>query len=173
MEYTKLGNTGLDISKIALGFMTYGDPSRGRHNRTLNEEESLPFYKKALELGINFFDTANEYQGGSSEEILGKAIKQYANRDEVVIATKVFANMRPGQNALGLSRKAIMNEVEHSLRRLGTDYIDLYQIHSGDKNTLNEETMSALNDLVRVGKVRYIGACNLYAWQLQKANYVA
>ncbi len=173
MKYTKLGNTGLDVSRIALGCMSYGDPARGPHTWTLNEEESRPFYKKALELGINFFDTANAYQGGSSEEILGRAIKDFASRDEVVIATKLFAKMRDEQNSSGLSRKAIMTEVDHSLRRLGTDYIDLYQIHRWDYRTPIEETMEALHDVVKAGKVRYIGACNLYAYQLQKANYIA
>lgn len=173
MDYVKLGNTGLDVSRIALGCMSYGDPKRGRHTWTLNEEKSRPFFKKALDLGINFFDTANEYQRGSSEEIVGRALKDYANRDEVVIATKVYANMREGQNALGLSRKAIMTEVDHSLRRLGTDYIDLYQIHRWDYNTPIEETMEALHDVVKAGKVRYIGASSMYTWQFQKANYTA
>ncbi|MDE8674586.1 aldo/keto reductase [Priestia aryabhattai] len=173
MDYVKLGNTGLDVSRIALGCMSYGDPKRGRHTWTLNEEQSRPFFKKALDLGINFFDTANEYQKGSSEEIVGRALKDYANRDEVVIATKVYAGMREGQNALGLSRKAIMTEVDHSLRRLGTDYIDLYQIHRWDYNTPIEETMEALHDVVKAGKVRYIGASSMYTWQFQKANYTA
>ncbi|CJF97456.1 aldo/keto reductase [Streptococcus pneumoniae] len=173
MDYVKLGNTGLDVSRIALGCMSYGDPKRGRHTWTLNEEQSRPFFKKALDLGINFFDTANEYQKGSSEEIVGRALKDYANRDEVVIATKVYAGMREGQSALGLSRKAIMTEVDHSLRRLGTDYIDLYQIHRWDYNTPIEETMEALYDIVKAGKVRYIGASSMYTWQFQKANYTA
>ncbi|MHA2959363.1 aldo/keto reductase [Priestia megaterium] len=173
MDYVKLGNTGLDVSRIALGCMSYGDPKRGRHTWTLNEEKSRPFFKKALDLGINFFDTANEYQMGSSEEIVGRALKDYANRDEVVIATKVYANMREGQNAFGLSRKAIMTEVDHSLRRLDTDYIDLYQIHRWDYNTPIEETMEALHDVVKAGKVRYIGASSMYTWQFQKANYTA
>lgn len=173
MNYVKLGNTGLDVSRIALGCMSYGDPNRGHHKWTLNEEQSRPFFKKALDLGINFFDTANAYQGGSSEEILGRALKDYANRDEVVIATKVYGSMREGQNALGLSRKAIMTEVDHSLRRLGTDYIDLYQIHRWDYNTPIEETMEALHDVVKAGKVRYIGASSMHTWQFQKANYTA
>ncbi|MEC0236103.1 aldo/keto reductase [Paenibacillus kribbensis] len=173
MEYVKLGNTGLDVSSIALGCMSYGDPERGRHQWTLNEEESRPMIKKALDLGINFFDTANEYQKGSSEEIVGRALKDFANRDEVVIATKVFAGMREGQNAVGLSRKAIMTEIDHSLRRLGTDYIDLYQVHSWDYNTPIEETMEALHDVVKAGKARYIGASNMYTWQFQKALYTA
>jgi len=173
MEYTKLGNNGLDVSRIALGCMSYGNPKRGRHSWTLDEEQSRPFYQKAIESGINFFDTANEYQNGSSEEVLGKFIKEFANRDEVVIATKVFNPLREGQNAKGLSRKTILTEVENSLRRLKTDYIDLYQIHAWDHNTPIEETMGALNDVVRSGKARYIGACNTTAWQLQKANYIA
>lgn len=173
MDYVKLGSTGLDVSRIALGCMSYGDPKHGRHTWTLNEEQSRPFFRKALDLGINFFDTANEYQMGSSEEIVGRALKDYANRDEVVIATKVYANMREGQNAFGLSRKAIMTEVDHSLRRLGTDYIDLYQIHRWDYNTPIEETMEALHDVVKAGKVHYIGASSMYTWQFQKANYTA
>ncbi len=163
----------MDISRIALGCMSYGDPGRGRHQWTLNEAESRPMIKKAVDLGINFFDTANEYQKGSSEEIVGKALNYYANRDEVVIATKVFAAMREGQNAVGLSRKAIMTEIDYSLRRLGTDYVDLYQIHSWDYNTPIEETMEALHDVVKAGKARYIGASNMYTWQLQKALYTA
>ncbi|MGQ3479672.1 aldo/keto reductase [Paenibacillus sp. TY11] len=173
MDYVKLGNTGLDVSRIALGCMSYGDPERGVHKWTLNEEQSRPFIKKALDLGINFFDTANAYQGGSSEVIVGKALKEYANRDDVVIATKVYMTMREGRNAGGLSRKAIMTEIDHSLRRLGTDYIDLYQIHRWDYNTPIEETMEALHDVVKAGKARYIGASSMYTWQFQKALYTA
>lgn len=173
MEYVKLGNTGLDVSRIALGCMSYGDPQRGRHPWTLNEEESRPLFKKALDLGINFFDTANEYQMGSSEEVTGKILNEYANRDEIVIATKVFSGMRKGPNAFGLSRKAIMTEIDNSLRRLGIDYIDLYQVHGWDYNTPIEETMEALHDVVKAGKARYIGACNMYTWQFQKSLYSA
>lgn len=173
MNYTKLGKTGLDISRIALGGMSYGDPARGVHSWTLNEETSRPLLKQAMDLGINFFDTANAYQGGSSEEIIGRALRDYANRDEIVLATKVYGSMREGQNAQGLSRKAILTEVDHSLRRLGTDYIDLYQIHRWDYTTPIEETMEALHDVVKSGKVRYIGASSMFTWQFQKANHIA
>lgn len=173
MEYVKLGNTGLDVSKICLGCMGFGDPENWIHKWLLREDESRPVIKKALDMGINFFDTANIYSFGKSEEILGKALKDYAKRNEVVIATKVFFGMYKGANAQGLSRKSIMTEVENSLRRLGTDYIDLYIIHRWDYETPIEETMSALHDVVKSGKVRYIGASAMYAWQFQKALYTA
>lgn len=173
MQYMRLGKTGLEVSRICLGCMGFGDASRWIHSWVLNEEQSRPIIKKALELGINFFDTANVYSIGASEEILGRALKDFAHRDEVVIATKVHGKMREGPNGAGLSRKAILSEVEHSLRRLGTDYIDLYQIHRWDYDTPIEETMEALNDVVRAGKVRYIGASAMWAWQFQKALYVA
>ncbi len=163
----------MDVSRIVLGCMSYGDPQSGVHTWTLNEEQSRPFIKKALELRINFFDTANVYQGGTSEEIVGRALKEYANRDEIVIATKVHGTMRKGPNGSGLSRKAIMTEIDHSLRRLGTDYVDLYQIHRWDYNTPIEETMEALHDVVKAGKARYIGASSMYTWQFQKALYTA
>ncbi len=173
MEYTKLGHTGLDVSRICLGCMGFGDASRWVHEWVLNEENSRPVIKRALELGINFFDTANIYSMGTSEEYLGRALKDYANRDEVVIATKLFSRMHEGPNGAGLSRKAIMSEIDKSLQRLGTDYVDLYQIHRWDYNTPIEETMEALHDLVKAGKVRYIGASAMYAWQFQKALHVA
>ncbi|RRD39167.1 aldo/keto reductase [Leptotrichia sp. OH3620_COT-345] len=173
MEYIKLGNTGLDVSKICLGCMGFGDPENWIHKWLLKEEESRPIIKKALDMGINFFDTANIYSFGKSEEILGKVLKNYAKRHEIVIATKVFFEMYNGANAQGLSRKSIMTEVENSLKRLGTDYIDLYIIHRWDYKTPIEETMSALHDIVKSGKVRYIGASAMYAWQFQKALYVA
>lgn len=173
MEYVKLGNTGLEVSRICLGCMSYGDSGRGGHPWVLNEEASRPFIRKALELGINFFDTANVYSGGSSEEIVGRALKDYANRDEIVIATKVHGRMRPGPNGAGLSRKAIMAEIDHSLKRLGTDYVDLYQIHRWDPHTPIEETMEALHDVVKAGKARYIGASSMYAWQFLKALHAA
>ncbi|UQZ36596.1 alcohol dehydrogenase [Paenibacillus sp. PK3_47] len=173
MEYVKLGSTGLDVSRICLGCMSYGEPERGGHSWTLNEQESRPFIQKALELGINFFDTANVYSDGSSEEIVGRALKDYASRDEVVIATKVHGRMRPGPNGGGLSRKAIMSEIDHSLKRLGTDYVDLYQIHRWDNTTPVEETMEALHDVVKAGKARYIGASSMYAWQFLKAQHTA
>ncbi|WP_138495017.1 aldo/keto reductase [Paenibacillus pinistramenti] len=173
MQYVRLGNTGMQVSRLALGCMSYGDPDRGNHAWTLNEEQSRPFIKRALELGINFFDTANVYSDGTSEEIVGRALKDFANRDEVVIATKVHGVMRPGPNGGGLSRKAILSEIDHSLKRLGTDYVDLYQIHRWDYSTPIEETMEALHDVVKAGKARYIGASSMYAWQFQKALFTA
>src|ERR1044072_3836868 len=172
MRYTKLGTTGLDVSPIAIGAMTYGDPSRGHPVWSLDEEASRPLIKHALEAGINFFDTANMYSYGSSEEILGRGLKDYANRDEVVIGTKLRHPMRPGPNGKGLSRKAIMMEVDHSLRRLGTDYIDLYQVHRNDHSTPLEETLETLSDLVKVGKVRYLGASSMFAWEFAKALHL-
>jgi aryl-alcohol dehydrogenase-like predicted oxidoreductase len=173
MEYVKLGNSGLEVSRICLGCMSFGDSEKWTHKWVLDEENSRPIIKKALELGINFFDTANVYSIGRSEEILGKALKDYAKRDEVIIATKVFSRMREGPNGAGLSRKVIMHEIDNSLKRLGTDYVDLYIIHRWDYTTPIEETMDALNDLVKAGKVRYIGASAMYAWQFQKALYTA
>lgn len=173
MDYVKLGRTGLEVSRICLGCMSYGEPDRGYPAWTLNEEQSRPFFKQALELGINFFDTANFYSAGNNEEIVGRALKDFARRDEVVIATKVYFRMRPGPNGSGLSRKAILSEIDNSLRRLGTDYVDLYQIHRWDSTTPIEETMEALHDVVKAGKARYIGASSMYAWQLLKAQHVA
>lgn len=173
MDYVKLGPTGLDVSRLILGCMTFGDPGRGTHPWTLNEEASRPVIKHALEAGINFFDTANTYSNGSSEEILGRALADYARRDEIVISTKVFQGMRQGPNAAGLSRKAIFQELDASLQRLGTDYIDLYQIHRWDPNTPIEETLEALHDAVKAGKVRYLGASSMWAWQFSKAQYTA
>jgi aryl-alcohol dehydrogenase-like predicted oxidoreductase len=174
MKYVKLGLTGLDVSSICLGCMSYGDPARGTHAWALDEDASRPFLRKAIEAGINFFDTANVYSRGASEEILGRALKELAvNRDEVVVATKVNGAMRSGQNAVGLSRKAIMTEVDNSLRRLDLDYIDLYQIHRLDSRTPIEETLEALHDLVKAGKVRYLGASSMWAWQFSKALYTA
>ncbi|MHA6484220.1 aldo/keto reductase [Paenibacillus sp. strain BS8-2] len=173
MEYVKLGNTGLDVSRLCLGCMSFGVAERWTHPWVLNEENSRPIIKRALDLGINFFDTANIYSVGSSEEIVGRALKDYANRDEVVIATKVHFRMHEGPNGAGLSRKAIMSQIDQSLQRLGTDYVDLYQIHRWDYNTPIEETMEALHDVVKAGKARYIGASAMYAWQFQKALHVA
>src|SRR6266480_2246408 len=173
MEYTKLGRTGLDVSRICLGCMSYGGGNLGNHAWSLPEEESRPFIKKALEGGINFFDTANRYSLGSSEEILGRAIKDFARRDEVVIATKVYGRMRPGPNGAGLSRKAIFVEIDASLTRLGMDYIDLYQIHRFDHETPIEETLEALHDVVKAGKARYIGASSMHAWQFSRALGIA
>jgi len=173
MDYTRLGSTGLTVSRICLGCMSYGDPSRGEHKWTLDDSASLPFFRQALDAGITFFDTANVYSAGSSEEITGRALLSMVRRDEVVIATKVNEWMGPGPNDAGLSRGAIMTQVDASLRRLGTDYIDLYQVHRADPWTPWEETLEALHDLVKVGKVRYIGASSMYAWQFAKALYLA
>ena len=173
MEYVKLGRTGLDVSRICLGCMSYGAADSGNHAWSLGEEEARPFIKRALEGGINFFDTANRYSLGNSEEILGRAIKDFARRDEIVIATKVYGRMRPGPNGAGLSRKAIMAEIDASLRRLGTDYVDLYQIHRWDYETPIEETLEALHDIVKAGKARYIGASSMHAWQFARALGIA
>ncbi|RAS80310.1 aldo/keto reductase [Priestia endophytica] len=173
MEYVKLGNTGLDVSRLCLGCMGFGDAVNWVHPWVLDEEKSRPIIKKALDLGINFFDTANVYSHGVSEEILGRALKDYANRDEIVIATKVHQPMHKGPNGSGLSRKAIMSEIDKSLKRLGTDYVDLYITHRWDYDTPIEETMEALHDVVKAGKARYIGASAMYAWQFQKALHVA
>ncbi len=169
MKFTRLGRTGLEISRICLGCMSYGEPARGSHAWTLDEPASRPFIKRALDLGINFFDTANVYSLGSSEEIVGRALTDYASRDDVVIATKVHGRMRAGPNGAGLSRKAILAEIDHSLRRLGTDHVDLYQIHRWDYQTPIEETLEALDDVVKAGKARYIGASSMFAWQFAKA----
>jgi aryl-alcohol dehydrogenase-like predicted oxidoreductase len=173
MKYTKLGSTGLDVSRICLGCMSFGIPERGNHEWTLDEERARPLIRQALEAGITFFDTANVYSDGTSEEIVGRALRDFANRDEIVLATKVHGRMRPGPNGAGLSRKAILAELDASLRRLGVDYVDLYQIHRWDNNTPIEETMSALHDVVKSGKVRYLGASSMYAWQFSKAQYLA
>jgi aryl-alcohol dehydrogenase-like predicted oxidoreductase len=173
MEYARLGSTGMKVSRICLGCMGFGDARRWIHKWVLNEEDSRPIIKKALEVGINFFDTANVYSIGASEEILGRALKDFAKRDEVIIATKVHGKMREDPNGGGLSRKVILNEIDDSLRRLCTDYVDLYQIHRWDYETPIEETMEALNDVVRAGKARYIGASAMWAWQFQKALHVA
>src|SRR5512136_516272 len=173
MEYTRLGSAGLKVSRICLGCMGFGDATRWVHQWVLNEENSRPVIQKAIELGINFFDTANVYSIGKSEEILGRALKDFAKRDEVVIATKVRGRMHDGPNGEGLSRKAILSEIDNSLKRLGTDYVDLYQIHRWDYDTPIEETMEALHDVVKAGKARYIGASSMFAWQFAKAQHVA
>lgn len=167
MEYVRLGTTGMKVSRICLGTMTYGDPDW--REWTLGYEESKPFFKRAIELGINFFDTADMYSLGVSEEVTGKALAEYAQRDQVIVASKVYNPMGDGPNDRGLSRKHIMDAIDASLRRLGTDYIDLYQIHRWDYETPIEETLEALNDVVRSGKVRYIGASSMFAWQFMKA----
>ena len=173
MDYVKLGSTGLDVSRLCLGTMGFGDPERWIHSWVLEEDAARPVIKHALDAGINFFDTANVYSIGRSEEILGKALVDYANRDEIVLATKVHGRMHEGPNGSGLSRKAILAEVDKSLERLGTDYIDLYIIHRWDYTVPIEETMRALNDVVRSGKVRYIGASAMFAWQFLQAQHVA
>jgi len=169
MKTLKLGRTGLDVSRLCLGCMSYGAPDRGTHPWSMGEAESRPFIKRALDLGINFFDTANVYSAGTSEEYLGRALIDYARREEVVIATKVNGRMHKGPNGAGLSRKTIMTEIDASLRRLGTDHVDLYQIHRWDYSTPIEETLEALHDVVKAGKARYIGASSMYAWQFAKA----
>ena len=173
MDHVNLGRTGLKVSRLCLGCMTYGEPGRGNHAWTLPEAESRPFIKRALDLGLTFFDTANVYSAGSSEEITGKALLDYAPRHEVVLATKVHGVMRDDPNGRGLSRKAIMAEIDASLKRLGTDFVDLYQIHRFDPHTPMEETLEALNDVVRAGKALYVGASSMHAWQFCKALYLA
>jgi len=173
VNYVNLGKSGLKVSRICLGCMSYGVPERGQHPWSLNEEQSRPFIKKALELGINFFDTANVYSDGTSEEIVGRALRDFAKRDEVVLATKVHGKMRDDPNGRGLSRKAILCEIDASLRRLGTDFVDLYQTHRWDYDTPIEETLETLHDVVKAGKARYIGASSMFAWQFCKALYLA
>ncbi|MGG5318247.1 aldo/keto reductase [Enterococcus sp. AZ072] len=173
MDYVKLGNTGMDVSRICLGSMSFGDPQNWIHKWVLEEDESRPLIQRALDLGINFFDTANVYSLGRSEEILGKALRDFAKRDEIVLATKVHQKMFDGPNGQGLSRKAIMSQIDQSLKRLQTDYVDLYIIHRWDPFTPIEETMEALHDVVKAGKARYIGASAMYTYQFQKANHVA
>ncbi|MGH8205367.1 MAG: aldo/keto reductase [Steroidobacteraceae bacterium] len=169
MQYVKLGRTGLDVSRICLGCMSYGTAGGGLHPWVLSESDSRPFIRQALEAGINFFDTANVYSDGASEQVLGRALKEFARRDEIVLATKVWGRMHPGPNGAGLSRKAILAQIDASLQRLGCDYVDLYQIHRWDDATPIEETLEALHDVVKAGKARYIGASSMYAWQFARA----
>jgi aryl-alcohol dehydrogenase-like predicted oxidoreductase len=171
MQYLNLGNTGLKVSRLCLGCMTYG--SSEWREWVLNEAESRPFIQRAIEAGINFFDTANMYSTGASEEVVGRALRDFGKRDEIVIATKLFNPMRSDPNGRGLSRKAVMTEIDHSLKRLGTEYVDLYQTHRWDYSTPIEETMEALHDVVKAGKARYIGASSMFAWQFAKAQFVA
>ncbi len=173
MKTTRLGRTGLEVSRLCLGCMSYGVPERGAHPWTMGEAESRPFIRRALDLGINFFDTANVYSDGTSEEIVGKALLDFAPRDAFVLATKVHGRMHPGPNGAGLSRKAILSQIDASLKRLGTDHVDLYQIHRWDPKTPIEETMEALHDVVKAGKARYIGASSMWAWQFAQAQAVA
>jgi len=169
MKYQKLGRTGLEVSRLSLGCMPYAKGPAGAHGWFFNEDESRPFFRKALELGINFFDTANAYAGGASEEVLGRAIRDLARREEVVLLSKVFNRVRPGANGAGLSRKAIMTEIDGTLKRLGTDYVDVYMVHRWDYDTPLEETLDALNDVVKAGKALYLGASSMHAWQFSKA----
>ena len=173
MKYINLGSTGVKVSELCLGCMTFGVPERGEHPWTLPEEKSRPLIRQAVEAGINFFDTANTYSDGTSEEIVGRALKDFTRRDEVVIATKVFFPVHEGPNGRGLSRKAIFTAIDASLQRLETDYVDLYQIHRWDYSTPIEETLEALNDVVRSGKARYLGASSMFAWQFSKALFLA
>jgi aryl-alcohol dehydrogenase-like predicted oxidoreductase len=172
LRYIKLGTTGLEVSPIAVGAMSFGDPDRGHPVWSLSEEDSRPLIRHAIEAGINFFDTANMYSHGSSEEILGRALKEFGDRDDLVVATKVRHPMRPGPNGSGLSRKAIFTEIDHSLRRLGMDYVDLYQIHRADPHTPLEETLEALHDVVKAGKARYLGASSMRAWEFSRAIHL-
>jgi aryl-alcohol dehydrogenase (NADP+) len=173
VEYVKLGSTGLDVSRICLGAMSFGIPGQGRHDWSLDEDASRPLIRRALDAGINFIDTANVYSAGTSEEIVGRALAEYADRAEIVLATKLNGRTRPGPNGAGLSRKAVMTEIDNSLRRLGTDYVDLYQIHSWDPTTPIEVTMEALHDVVKAGKALHIGASSMWAWQFAKAQHTA
>jgi aryl-alcohol dehydrogenase-like predicted oxidoreductase len=173
MQYTRLGHTGLNVSRICLGCMSYGTPGKWVHPWVLDDEKARPYFKQAIDFGINFFDTANVYSLGTSEEITGRALREFAKRDEIVLATKVHGQMRKDPNGSGLSRKAIFTEIDHSLRRLGMDYVDLYQIHRWDYNTPIEETLEALHDVVKAGKARYIGASSMYAWQFAKSLFLA
>ncbi|OAN34346.1 alcohol dehydrogenase [Plantibacter sp. H53] len=173
MEYTRLGATGLRVSRLALGCMTYGDPNRGLHRWTLDEAASAPFFRQAVELGITFWDTANVYQQGSGEQYVGRAITRFSRREDIVLATKVSGTMHDGPGGSGLSRTAILEQVDASLRRLGTDHIDVYYVHRFDEETPVEETMQALDDIVRAGKVRYLGASSMYAWQFAKLQTAA
>jgi 1-deoxyxylulose-5-phosphate synthase len=173
MEYTRLGTSGLKVSRIALGCMSFGDTSRGFNEWALDDAGAEPIFRQALELGITFWDTANAYGYGTSEEIVGRAIKKYTRREDIVLATKVFFKMHDGPGGSGLSRKAIMEQIDASLARLGTDYVDLYQIHRFDPEAPAEETMEALHDVVKAGKARYIGASSMWAWQFSKLQYTA
>jgi aryl-alcohol dehydrogenase-like predicted oxidoreductase len=173
MDYVRLGRTGLKVSRVTLGCMTFGIPNRGPHAWTLDEAASRPIIRHALERGINFLDTANVYSDGTSEEIIGRAVKEFCHRDDVVIATKVHGQMRKGPNGGGLSRRAILSEIDHSLQRLGMDYVDLYQIHRWDYQTPIEETLEALHDVVKAGKARYVGASSMFAWQFAQAIFTA
>ena len=173
MEYTRLGQSGLTVSRIGLGCMSYGQAATGLHQWTLDEDDAAPFFQQAVELGVTFWDTANGYQSGTSEEFVGRAIRRYSRREDIVVATKVWGRMHDGPGGSGLSRKAILEQLDASLRRLGTDYIDVYYIHRFDDQVPVEETMQTLDDVVRAGKVRYLGASSMWAWQFAKIQYAA
>src|SRR3954447_11317311 len=174
MDYARLGSTGLKVSRLALGCMSYGDPTTpGAHEWSLVDADAHPFFRQAVELGITFWDTANVYQAGTSEEVVGRALREYSRREDIVLATKVHGRMHDGPGGQGLSRKAILEQIDASLTRLGTDYVDLYQIHRFDPDTPVEETMEALHDVVKSGKVRYLGASSMYAWQFAKMQQAA
>jgi aryl-alcohol dehydrogenase-like predicted oxidoreductase len=174
MEYTRLGSTGLKVSRLALGCMSYGDPATpGAHEWSLDDDAAQPFFRQAVELEITFWDTANVYQAGTSEELVGRAIKRYSRREDIVLATKLYGRMHDGPGGQGLSRKAVLEQIDASLTRLDTDYVDLYQIHRFDPDTPVEETMEALHDVVKAGKVRYLGASSMYAWQFAKLQHAA
>jgi 1-deoxyxylulose-5-phosphate synthase len=173
MQYTTLGRSGLKVSRIALGCMSFGDRSRGFNNWSLDDDQAEPIFRQAVELGVTFWDTANFYGWGTSEEMVGRAVRRYSRREDIVLATKVFFRMHDGPGGGGLSRKAIMEQVDESLKRLGTDYVDLYQIHRFDPETPVEETMEALHDIVKAGKVRYLGASSMWAWQFAKLQHAA
>ena len=174
MEYVRLGTTGLKVSRLALGCMSYGDPTTpGAHEWSLREDDAQPFFRQAIDLGITFWDTANVYQAGTSEEVVGRAIRQYTRREDIVLATKLHGKMHDGPGGQGLSRRAVLEQIDASLVRLGTDYVDLYQIHRFDPDTPVEETMEALHDIVKAGKVRYLGASSMYAWQFAKLQHAA
>ncbi|WP_250031199.1 aldo/keto reductase [Paractinoplanes maris] len=173
MQYTRLGSSGLKVSRIALGCMSFGEPDRGTNQWSLGDDAAEPLFRQAVELGITFWDTANGYSAGSSEEIVGRAVRKYTDRDSIVLASKVFFPMHDGPGGSGLSRKAILENIDASLARLGTDYLDLYQIHRFDPETPVEETMEALHDVVRAGKVRYLGASSMWAWQFAKLQHAA
>jgi aryl-alcohol dehydrogenase-like predicted oxidoreductase len=173
MEFTRLGRSGLKVSRIGLGCMSYGQAGSGMHQWTLDEDAAAPFFEQAVELGVSFWDTANVYQGGTSEEFVGRAIRKYSDREDIVVATKVHGKMHDGPGGSGLSRKAILEQLDESLRRLGTDYVDVYYIHRFDDQVPVEETMEALHDVVKAGKVRYLGASSMWAWQFAKMQHVA
>ena len=173
MEYMRLGRSGLRVSRVGLGCMSYGQATSGMHQWALDEDAAAPFFQQAVELGVTFWDTANVYQGGTSEEFVGRAVHKYSRREDIVVATKVHGKMHDGPGGSGLSRKAVLEQLDGSLRRLGTDYVDVYYIHRFDDQVPIEETMEALHDVVKAGKVRYLGASSMWAWQFAKMQHTA